>query len=562
MRKHSTAPESGSSEGGGARHHCRKWLGLGAALLISGLSAFASDTPVRTEVARLAAPPPANDFHQYNFSVGAAVAVEGEWLAVGDPNAWRYGEVYMYHRTAKGWEYRQRLTHPRGGHFGLALALQENTLIVGAPNSRHQGQQIGMVFVYRRTGVEWTLAQEIVRSELIQHIFPQFGSSVDICGNIMAIGARNSDFPVEHAGGVYIYERRGGAWALSSSFFLRASPEVVRGDIQSLGDSIAVSGYRVVAGAPGDIGAVFIYEKGASAWKATTTIRSPGRIDDGVFGRSVDIDEDHLVVGRPMRFSPIIPGGAYIYTLDASDRWVLEQELKASDGFANGDNADYFGTSVSIQGSKCVVGALNGDWNGLNTGTVYLFERQAGAWPKEEDERWVASESQGVSDRLGASVDFDGDWVVSGAIGGWVDGVREGKAYLFGVQPGELSCGHLTGAPSKLSVVGSDSVSSNRLWIVARDVPAQQFGIFLLSSHLARAPFRATTPCLGNPVLALARTAIGSTGNSIFDLDLQGEELRGRLVSGSTFHVQFAYKDPDQARGGFDLTNAVSLTLD
>jgi len=108
------------------------------------------------------------------------------------------------------------------------------------------------------------------------------------------------------------------------------------------------------------------------------------------FGRSVDISSDgkFMVVGAPqdslnadgtsfIRQS----GAAYVYELVSTD-WVFRQKLVAHDGQAS----DLFGSSVAIDGDTIVVGASfsDTDENSLDpltdAGAAYVFRRSGGVW--------------------------------------------------------------------------------------------------------------------------------------------------------------------------------------
>jgi len=61
-------------------------------------------------------------------------------------------------------------------------------------------------------------------------------------------------------------------------------------------------------------------------------------------------------------------GSAYIFKRSGTS-WAEEAKLTASDG----DDADYFGSSVSISGDYAIVGAYWDDDNGTNSGSAYIF---------------------------------------------------------------------------------------------------------------------------------------------------------------------------------------------
>ncbi len=77
--------------------------------------------------------------------------------------------------------------------------------------------------------------------------------------------------------------------------------------------------------------------------------------EEDVFGRSVAISGDYLVVGAPSRagLEPSGRGAAYVFRREAST-WVEQGKLTAGDPQAGA----LFGSSVSISGDVVVVGAM------------------------------------------------------------------------------------------------------------------------------------------------------------------------------------------------------------
>ncbi len=90
----------------------------------------------------------------------------------------------------------------------------------------------------------------------------------------------------------------------------------------------------------------------------------------------------------------------------------------------------FFGSSVSISGSRAIVGAWGSDNGFVNSGEAYIYERNfwTGQW--YEKARLFAS-NQDTDDRFGYSVSFSGEYAIIGA--NWADsgGTDRGEAYIF-----------------------------------------------------------------------------------------------------------------------------------
>jgi hypothetical protein len=87
------------------------------------------------------------------------------------------------------------------------------------------------------------------------------------------------------------------------------------------------------------------------------------------FGYSVSIDGNLALIGAyGDDDNGSYSGSAYIYRFDGST-WQEETKLLASDGAED----DVFGTSVAIDGDLVLVGAIGDNDNGSNSGSAYIF---------------------------------------------------------------------------------------------------------------------------------------------------------------------------------------------
>src|SRR5262245_25668667 len=147
----------------------------------------------------------------------------------------------------------------------------------------------------------------------------------------------------------------------------------------SFGASIAISGDTVVVGAPfatadNKLGAAYIFVRDAMTWTQQQKLTAGDGADSGLFGFSVAIDGDTVVVGSPAPASPWDYGGsaAYIFTRSETT-WTQQQKLTG--GFQN------FGSSVAIDGDTVVVGSLFDD---SFRGAAYIFSSIAMTWPLQQ----------------------------------------------------------------------------------------------------------------------------------------------------------------------------------
>ncbi len=152
-------------------------------------------------------------------------------------------------------------------------------------------------------------------------------------------------------------------------------------------------------------------------------ITSDGAFEDYA-GHSVSIHGDFAILGTPEDDdNGDESGSAYIFHFDGTN-WIEQQKLLASDGAVD----KYFGTAVSIYGNYAVVGAIGDDYNGFNTGSVYIFHYDGSSWTEQQK----ISASDGVaSDNFGDAVSINNDYIVVGAYGDDNNGASSGSIYIF-----------------------------------------------------------------------------------------------------------------------------------
>jgi FG-GAP repeat len=199
---------------------------------------------------------------------------------------------------------------------------------------------------------------------------------------------------------------------------------------------VALNQNFLAAGAPlyEANGAVFTLVFIGGNWEIQPPITGQGSGD--LFGSSLDVLGDHMVVGAPSK--PIVDtlapaGAAYVYSYNASEAtWQqMGPDLRSAEDLfaANGE----FGASVAIglsSLSRVVVGApmTSKDIDTLETGRVYTFEALGTAWAPLET---TPLYGKNPSNFFGASVDMtnDGEIFIAGAPG---NGTLPGYFQIYG----------------------------------------------------------------------------------------------------------------------------------
>ena len=95
---------------------------------------------------------------------------------------------------AGDWSETQKLLASDGAandNFGLWVAFNGDTALIGAWNDDDNGVDSGSAYVFSRTGTTWTQQAKLLASD--GQAGDSFGSSVSLSGNTALIGARWDD---------------------------------------------------------------------------------------------------------------------------------------------------------------------------------------------------------------------------------------------------------------------------------------------------------------------------------------------------------------------------------
>ncbi|MFZ1008448.1 MAG: FG-GAP repeat protein [Candidatus Sulfotelmatobacter sp.] len=230
------------------------------------------------------------------------------------------------------------------------------------------------------------------------------------------------------------------------------------------GDSVAVSGNTVVAGAPGClncgfIGAAYVFTEPANGWgnmTQTAKLTASDGVANNQFGFAVSIDGGTIAVGAHGSNSG--RGAVYIFNEPAIGWTNMTQtaKLTASDATLS----ELVGRSVSISGNTVVAGAPQ-DNNGAykEQGAAYVFVEPADGWA-DMTQTAKLTPSDGVSyGEMGYSVGVDGNTVVAGDPSPISTRTASaGKAYVF-VEP----LGGWGNMTQTAELTGSDATVGARL---------------------------------------------------------------------------------------------------
>jgi hypothetical protein len=430
---------------------------------------------------------------------GFAVAYSDDTLAIGTPledsnatgvngnqgadSAIDSGAVYLFTRDPAGlWSqeaYIKASNTDPNDRFGASVALDGNTLAIGAPNESSNatgvnGEQTdnsafwsGAVYVLTRDGVGAWSQQAYIKASNTEAGDPRvqtgenFGGSVALSGDTLAVGAWGEDGgstgidgdqdsnDAEDSGAVYVFVRDGGGtW--SQQAYIKASNTGVR---DRFGHSVALSAHTLVVGAPwessdaigvdGDqqndnadfAGAVYIFDRDLSGtWQQISYVKASNTGFDDEFGWAVGFVGDTVAVGAPGERSSATgingdqsdnssarAGAVYVFERDRSAKWTQQAYLKAT----NTNAQDEFGRSLDLTTESLAVGAPfeSSSAVGINGDQTDNSNDEAGAaylFTRDSESNWsqnayVKASNTDANDWFGWSVALGTQTLVVGA---------------------------------------------------------------------------------------------------------------------------------------------------
>ncbi len=137
-------------------------------------------------------------------------------------------------------------------------------------------------------------------------------------------------------------------------------------------------------------------------------INNPSPTENDRFGSSVSIYGDSCIIGAYLEDTgEDNAGSVYIFTRSGTS-WSLEQEIHNPSPTAD----DYFGSSVAIYGDTCIIGAYQEDTGGSAAGSVYIYTRSGTTWSLQQE---IHNPSPTADDKFGYRVSIYSDSCIIGA---------------------------------------------------------------------------------------------------------------------------------------------------
>jgi hypothetical protein len=320
---------------------------------------------------------PSDGISQASFGIPA---IYGDTIAISAPydddqGQWS-GSVYIYYRNLGGtdnWDLVKKLSASDGASmyiFGSSVSISGDYLVAGAP--LHDA-----AYIFNRNNGGSDDWGEVIKLQADSEN-EEFGISVSIEGDDVAVGAYSDPANGALAGSIYIYNRNQGgpnAWGFVKKIYGNKDIEK-----QSVGYSLCLSsGNLIVGNYPGDKpGTAYIFGKdygGPNNWGTIKSYSDNHHYLVEQYGLSVSISGQYAVVGDPAELrdgtSTEIVGAVNVYWKDqgGTDYWGSYKILRAG----NAKIGDYFGRAAAVYGTTVFVGAVGVDDKGTDSGAGYIY---------------------------------------------------------------------------------------------------------------------------------------------------------------------------------------------
>lgn len=399
------------------------------------------------------------DFFGYDVDIDDGLIIAGAWQ--DDDTAFNGGAAYIFDpdgfdlASTETWSQHTKLIPPTNEHsisFGYRVSIKGDLAAVSAIRDSTRAPSSGAVYIYRR-GEDDAWASEGVVTALDGEAFDGFGSGLSIAhGQTVYVGAFGNDTAGTNAGAVYAYEKNSSdVWVQRRRIL---AEDAKPGD--RFGEAIVANDTYLIVGAPSansGAGAVYCYRRfSPTGYALEARIEAPVTVPDALFGASLDLDGDRIIVGAPgdSDFFQNV-GAAYLFKRDADGSWNLENKISTP----SQRGLDQFGRAVALEGDLAVATALRTDFFADDAGGAFAFERTADGWVSLQD---IAPQVLRTRIQFGTSAAIDHGVA---AIGSWLDGEdRSATGSVSLYRPVPTDC-DANGLPDLCDIANGDLADQN-----------------------------------------------------------------------------------------------------
>ncbi len=356
---------------------------------------------------------------------GNAVSINGNQAVIGaHKDDGKAGSAYIYENSPEGWSEAARLEagdREANDEFGYSVSIDGDVVVVGA---LARNNYTGAAYVFTRHEGEWTQTATLAPDELEPG--DCFGMAAAVNGNTIIVAAPGDGDYGSGAGALYVYGRQSGIWTKMAKLY---SPDAA--EHEYFGFPLAFKNGLVLAGCQYDSdlapqsGAAYVFAGSASVWSAGYKLTAADHDALDGFGFSVALGNGYCVVGAILDDEAgENAGAAYVFRRTATG-WLQEAKLTGIDAQASAN----FGNAVCASDDFILVGNKFHAANGLDqSGACYLYQRTAGA---VELIREITPSDAQKFDLFGYAVAASAEHAIISAYGDDSNGQLAGAVYIY-----------------------------------------------------------------------------------------------------------------------------------
>lgn len=417
------------------------------------------------------------------------------------------GVVHAYSKSGQVWSFDQTIVPVAGvpnDDFGSGMEIQGDILVIGAPDDSTQGIRAGAAYVFRNVMGTWLEEQRLVPASV--EGFDFYGRTIDVSRNRIVVSSSGDDDRGPQAGAAYAFENTGGTWVQTQKLL---PPQMTSPAF--FGDSLSIDGDLMVLGAS-QANQAYVFEYTQGAWIETQRLQANGA--GPYFAFRVDVDGNRFAVGSI--FTQLNGMGFGVGSASVFEKvmgtWTEVARLFAPDA-APGDR---FGRALDLSGDRLVVGApeaATAIGSTMDLGSAYAFEREGADWIFRSKLR---PEVQAADDALGWALQIQGSEIIVSSVESDSGGVPAGKvtsfdwpldtrAFCFCEDPTVAPCGNADPTAgcvirlegARLLARGSTSLAADDLQLIARGLPAARPVVLFMGQGSGVRPLADGIVCVG-----------------------------------------------------------------
>lgn len=289
---------------------------------------------------------------------GKSVSIEGDYIVVGSPkhkvDLTNQGAIYIYKYIDGNWTFFQKITAfdaSAEDQFGSYVKIYNNTIFVSSidfvPSTDTNIQNNpGAIYIYNLNETNWEF-----EAKLTMDGSTNFGNKIEVVDDMMIVSAY-----MPNQGNIYHTFTFNDSWTYTDSTAILGSLEEIISDFTFDGEHIYITSKLFT---PSNfINKISILTRTNNIWNIDATIpisvaTIPILSNDYVSGK-IQVSENNMLVGFSGYILAFSRKSPVIYYKKINNQWVYQTLLYGEGAFGIDD---YFGLSISLQSSNCLIGA-------------------------------------------------------------------------------------------------------------------------------------------------------------------------------------------------------------